>query len=49
MLKYNGEEKESALFAKQHKGMSSHCGKIGHKSTDYFTLPRNKDKKEAYF
>ena len=29
--------------------MCTHCGKIGHKSADCFTLERNKEKKDAYF
>ena len=36
------------LFTKQFKGSCRICGKIGHKATDCFTLPENKEKKREY-
>lgn len=53
-VRFHKEQDESddavALMMKtQFKGACKVCGKIGHKGQDCFTLPQNKEKKEAWF
>ena len=46
--KKESDEAVALMMTRKFKGMCNVCGKIGHKGTDCFTLPKNKTQERSF-